>query len=329
MVITHGRLAPEIIKQYESIWVPFTQPVYGGCGDDRPPTDASALELFTSRPDVLNPAEAFASIYGGMPGAAKTVMIVGITQYGKDFYHKVGGMEGLMDKMYRYTIASTDEKKIVYVLHSAEGNENSDGSFCKHGNGAVGCAYCAGIVALSGLLKSDEHKIIHEVALEDQKEIFGSDFGVQNIRESHGSFLHLVRSDDDGEFTMDRKAFITQVEKGVPMMILAGRHARARDSGLLLNFNADEIGSSSVASQIGSTMYRKDIMTVVRDLRKIFKEYDLSAELLARSIVYESTAVRAFLAANDADPELNGVLDPRNLAMGWRGNAQEALKLVA
>lgn len=328
MVTAHGRLLQETVAKYEPIWVPFAKPVFGGCTDDRFPTAKSAAELQSSNPGVMSPEEAYASIYGGMAGAAKNVLITGIAQYGEGFIAKVGGFEGVLGKLLRYSNTSTNALNVRYLLHSDEANENTDGTFCAHGTEGHGCKYCLGVGAVSSLLTSNEHALIYNVAVDDQKEMFGSDFGLHSLRDSHGIFLANGTNGSGSSFALDRSGFIGLSGKGAEIMILEGPHAPATESGLLINFSTDEVGSAKKAADIGTRVYRADVMVIVRDLLEKFKEYDLDPELLVRSIILESTAVRAVLAAGDKNPELNGKLDPRNLAMGWRGDAQAALQAL-
>lgn len=328
MVTTHGRLSQETVAKYEPIWVPQTKPVFGGCTDDRFPTAQSAAELQKSNPEVLSPLESYASIYGGAPGAAKNVLITGIAQYGEDFIAKVGGFDGVLGKLLRYSNTSDSGVNVNYILHSDEANENADGTFCTHGAGGHGCKYCMGVGAVSDLLTSDEHALIFNVAVDDQKEMFGSDFGLHNLRESHGIFLAKGTNGLGSSFALDRPGFLGLSDKGAEIMILQGPHAPATESGLLISFSMNEVGSSKKAANIGTPVYRADVTVIVRDLLEKFKEYDLNPELLVRSIILESTAVRAVLAAGDKNPELTGKLDPRNLAMGWRGDPRAALQAL-
>jgi hypothetical protein len=320
-----GRLPAEFIEAREDCWVAQTGPAWVGCGDDREATAMSAQELIHTAPEITPANEAYASIFGGIEGVAKNILIVGSIQY-PDFTKQVGGMNGITDKLIRFAKDNRSTTALSYTLHSAEGNENPDGTFCAHGNSPVGCAYCGGVGATSALLTDESDSLIRDVAREDQVEIFGSDEGVDALLDAHRAFLVEGTDGKGGDYAVGREDYVELTKKGVPVMILAGQHTAAKNTGLVHNFEPSTLGSSQKAAAGDKRFYREDVAAVTADILTIFREYNLNPDLLLRSFVLDSTPVRAVLAAHDSDPELNGKLDPRNLAMGWRGDPRKALE---
>ena len=324
----HGQLSPEFIVAREQHWIKQEQPAWGGCGDDRPITEQSAEELAAQAPEALSPLEAYASIYGGAAGITKAMLIAGIVQYGPDFVQNVGGFEGMLERVVRVMGADTSDQAIKPILHSAEGNENADGTFCMHGDAATGCAYCGGVGATSDLLVGD-NALIRNVARDDQVAVFGSDQYVDELLDAHRQFLELATSGKGGAFAVDREAYIKLAqESGMSVMVLAGKHAAAKGTGVISNFELGTIGSANQAHDAGMDFYRQDIAQITAAILRNFREYDLSPELLFRQFMLDATPVRAVLAAHDADPELQGKLDPRNLPAGYRGDPRAAIETL-
>lgn len=320
-----GRLTAEFIAEREDCWVEQTGPALVGCGDDRSATAQSSMELSQNAPELMAASEAYASIFGAEAGVAKNVLIVGVAQYGPQFIRQVGGMHGITDKLHRFSEANQAPKALKYVLHTAEGNENADGSFCAEGNDPVGCAYSEGVGATSWLLVQEDDSLIRDTARQDQLDIFGDDMYVDALLNAHETILRDATDGQGADYKVGRTKFVDRMQAGVAVMTLAGKHAPAKNTGLILNFETGILGSSQKAAAEQKPFYREDVVAVAADLRTIFKEYDLDPELLMRAFVLDSTPVRAVLTAHDTDPELHGNLDPRGLAMGWRGDVQSAI----
>lgn len=320
-----GQLSAEFIAAREPYWVKQERPVWGGCGDDRPITEQSAQELADESPETLSPLEGYASVYGGAAGIAKAIIITGIVQYGPDFVQKVGGFDVMLERVVRVMGEDTSDQAVKPILHSAEGNENADGTFCAHGEAATGCAYCGGVGATSDLLVGDD-ALIRNVARDEQVDTFGSDQYVDEILDAHRVFLELATGGKGGALAVDRTAYIKLVEETLmPVMILAGKHAAAARTGVITNFELGTIGSANQAHEAGMDFYRQDIAQITAAILRNFREYDLNPEILLRQFKLDETPVRAVLAAHDADPELQGRLDPRNLPAGFRGDPHAAI----
>jgi hypothetical protein len=320
-----GQLSPEFIAEREAFFVPQEAPVWGACGDDRPATEQSVAELAASAPEVTPANEAYASVFGGAAGMTKNVMLAGIVQHGPQFVAEIGGFEGLYETIVQKLTADTSDQAVYPVLHSAAGNENADGSFCAHGSAATGCAYCGGVGATSALLTDEASPLIRDVARQDQITIFGDDQHVDSLLAAHSTFLESATAGQGSDFTVDRQAYIAQVEKGRPVMILAGSHASAKGTGVIANFELGTIGSAGQASAAGKDFYRLDVGQVTAALVRNLPELQLDPEVLMRAFVFDATPVRAVLAAHDADPALHDKLDPRNLGAGFHGDPHAAI----
>lgn len=329
-----GYVDLEFISEREGCWNSIENNlVFIGCGDDREPTDASADELEkNSNADraVMNPQEGYASVYGGLAGEAKNILVVGAAQYGKQFILDMGGFDGVMDLLIK-------KGRNPQTIHSAVGNENDQRHFCMQGENSIGCAYCGGTGATSGLLTDPDNKLIREVARQDQKFVFGSDKGFDELLQGHLLMLDYATEGKSTAFAFNRpeyRKFIKRYGNNLGMMILSGGHCKAKVSGVISNFSLDEVGNPHKAHQKHLDFYRLDIAVVTRIVLESIREeldkfnYRLSAELLMRAFQLDATPVRAVLVSVDSDPTLHGKLDPRFLRIGTRGNPWESIKTI-
>ena len=222
--------------------------------------------------------------------------------------------------------ADRDRRAVKPILHSAANNEHPYGAFNVHGHDSMGCAYCGGVGATSALLLDTDSTLISSIAKTDQVAIFGNDRYTNELFEAHSIFLELATEGHGGGFAVNRQDYVNQIKRGMPVMILAGSHAAARDTGLIHNFDTETVGSASKAAADGKAFYRQDITRVTEAILRNFPELDLDPEVLMRAFLLDSTPVRAVLASHDNDPTINGKLDPRNLAIGIRGNVRAAIE---
>lgn len=326
-----GILSPEFIINRESCWVSCKERlVFVGCGDDRPITDESSIFLqhsFASRGKTLNPKRAYASIFGGLAGEVKNVLVVGSSLYGRRFISDMGGFSGVS----KHLIINSHD---IQTLHSAASNEKDERHFYMHGNDPVGCAYSSGVGITSALLLDEENGLIRDVAKHDQKYIFGSDQNFDQLLDGHRLVLEHATSGKNERYAFDRAEYIdllNKYKKQFGIMILDWDHASAKTTGVISNFSLDQVGSSCIAHQEGLDFYRLDIAKVTKitleAMSKPLQEfgYNLPPELLMRAFQIDSTPVRAVLASKDNDPEFEGILDPRNIAVGKRGNVWDAV----
>ncbi|TAH31672.1 hypothetical protein EYC59_06575 [Candidatus Saccharibacteria bacterium] len=327
---TPGLLSQEFIQAREQCWVKPEGPVWGGCGDDRHPTEISATALATANPNIMRADEAYASIYGGAAGMAKNVIITGVAQYGPGFIEQIGGFEGAFARVVSYLNEDESPQAIKPILHSAEGNENEDGTFCTHGDAATGCAYCGGVGAISALLVDEASATIRNAARAEQRLVFGTDTYTGELLMAHRTFLANATEGQGASFAVDRAAYIKQVEQGMPVMILAGKHVAADTGGVISNFELGVVGSAERAALDGMDFYRQDIAPITAAIVRNFRRHrvELDPEILMRSFQLDSTPVRAVLASHDANPALQGVLEPTNLGMGFRGDPTDAIEQI-
>jgi hypothetical protein len=334
-VKTKGILSPEFIINRESCWVSCKERlVFVGCGDDREITDESSILLqhtFASRGKALSPKRAYASIFGGLAGEAKNILVVGSSIYGPRFISDVGGFDGVSKQL---IINSHD----IQTLHSAASNEKDERHFYMHGNDPVGCVYSSGVGITSELLVDDKNDLIRNVAKQDQRYVFGSDQNFEQLLNGHRFVLQHAINGKKASFAYSRSEYISLLndyKNGFGIMILDWDHASAKTTGVISNFSLDQVGSSSIAHQEGLDFYRLDIAKVTKIILEAISKplqeygYKLPAELLMRAIQIDSTPVRAVLASEDNDSELEGVLDPRNIAIGKRGNVWDSVSRLS
>jgi hypothetical protein len=324
-------LSDEFIAAREDCWITLadSQHVYVGCGDDRAPTADSAEALGAT--GILNPMEGYASIYGAAAGLAKNVLVVGVAQFGTSFIAAVGGFDGVIKLL-------IENSNNPLTLHSAESNEQDAQHFSPDGTAPIGCAYAAGVGATAALLVGSSDSI-RTVARVDQKYVFGSDDYFDDLLRGQQAFLDDATGGQGSSFALDRDhyaRYIQEFGKALPIMILSGSHCSAKSSGVIGNFSLTQVGNPTKACQQQLAFYRLDIAVIAdtvlqalnRPLLAINPDYVLSPELLLRAFLLDATPVRAVLASHDADPDLAGRIDPRNLPLGIRGNPFESLKVL-
>lgn len=317
---TPGYLSAEFMEACEAFYVPREGKVFLFCGDDRPATDASADALHASYPDIMDVREGYASIYGGFAGAVKNALVTGIVQHGPEFVQRVGGFNGMSEKLLR--AADSRHDLIIAGLHSAESNEENAAAFNAHCDNPMGCAYCMGLGATSQLTASNTE--ISDVARADQVHVFGSDAFFDDLKKAHQALLEEATDGQMGDFAIARADY-RELGKQLPVQILQGSHTGARTSGVISNFDRNTVGSAAKAHKACQDIYREDIAIAAEYVLRALPEYKLNPEILLRAFQLDSTSVRAVLASHDADPSLHGKLDPTALAMGVRGDVQQAI----
>lgn len=323
--LTPGYLSTEFMKAREAFYVPREGKVFLFCGDDRPATEASADALHTSHPDVMDIREGYASIYSGFAGAVKNALVTGIVQYGPEFVQRVGGFNGMSEKLLRFASDNEDDS-IIAGLHSAESNEENAATFNAHCDNPMGCAYCMGVGATSQLTVTNPE--ISDVARDDQVHVFGSDDFFEDLKGAHQTLLEEGTDGQMGNFAIARAEY-RELSKQLPVQVLQGNHTGARTSGVISNFDRSTVGSATKAHEAGQDIYREDIAIAAEYVLRALPEYKLNPEILLRAFQLDSTSVRAVLASHDADPSLHGKLDPTALAMGVRGDIQQAIRELA
>jgi hypothetical protein len=334
-----GYLPAEFIAGREETWVPRDgRPVWLGCSDEGRIDPFSAEEFRKADPAALDPAEGYLSVFGQVPGIAKNILAVGIAVYGDRFYGQVGGFDGVRDRLQRFMTADSSSLVVRPAAHTDVTKENAafdalesvaaaggieiptDATFCNHGMAATGCAYCGGVGATSELIATNP--LVHEVIADDLEHIFGDDSLAQLLIDAHAKVTEKIGAD----FKFNRQAY---VEAGLPVMVLerkggeGDKHLAAADTGAIVNLDPTEIGNASKADA-----YRLDVAGAALLVRRVFKEYDLPANLLIASLVADAVAVRTVLAMHDASGDTTP--DPRRIALGVRGGTiQQALAKIA
>jgi hypothetical protein len=303
------------------IYVPIPKKleVITGCSDDRPPTEESADYFEESYENTLPINEGYARIWGGKWGITLAIMATGAAAHGEDFIQKAGGFEGILAKVERVT-----DKRAVG--HSAEGNEDSPVTFCMHGNKGLGCLACAAMGTAVSLLFNNE--LVINTAAHDQQAVMGeTDSFERSLQGFKVVKRELARTSNTGmaeDFEITRERFAEDIEDGGKVMILAGKHARARDTEVVLNFEPD-VSNPTEALRLGAPLYSVDLTTVAKEVAPLIQEYDLGWKDFMSSVQSITTPVRGALVAHDTDADLQGKIDPSYLKMSVRGDANEAI----
>jgi hypothetical protein len=333
-----GYLDPEFIAEREDSWIPREGcPVWLGCGDEGVIDEASTRRLQKADPATLNPAKGYMSIYGQTPGITKNVLAVGMAVYGDEFYDQTGGFDGVLNRLQRFMAADASPWAVRPAVHTDRTRENTafadmrkmaqfaniaipeDTAFCEQGLGPTGCAYNGGIGATSQLIATES--LVQHVIENDLTYVFGDSSLSQPLINAHAQLAARLGPD----FTFDRQAY---AKSGMPIMVLerqggeGDKHLPAAHTGALVNLDPETIGDASAAGA-----YRLDAAGIALLIRRIFKEYDLPADMLIASQLADAVAVRTVLASHDAGG--NFTPDPRRIALGVRGGTiQQALAKI-
>ncbi len=321
-----GQAETEFVDQRKPFYVDVSgRRMYAGCSDDRPLTIGSASSLDLIAPaDTMSLREGYASVYGAAAGIAKNIMIAGVVQYGPDFIKETGGLDGLLIQVVR-RMNGRNESGLIVAMHSAANNEDHSHKFSFIKDGPVGCAYGEGVAKTSGLLVAHD-PTVRDVARADTARTFGDIRFFDEIINAHEQVLELATNGRGEDYAVSREKYRNLHDAGMPVMILEGKpHAPVKQTGLIANFELGKVRNSQAAAEAGLDFYSNDVAAVVRAILIDFKEYKLMPELLLRAFMIDATPVRAVLAASDADPELAGKLDPRNLKLGIHGDPQRAI----
>jgi len=316
-----GYLTSEFIASKEDRWVNSDgKVVWTVCGDERPTDETSNEQLVALEPDVLPVQEGGLSIYGQTVGIAKNLLLAGMAQYGEPFYDRVGGLDGAIDKVIRFSAADSGPGAFRPAQHSdaskeqlANGTDSKE--FCPHGAGALGCAYCMGAGLVTSLVATND--LVFNTGKENIELLTGEadDFEVDALRQASAQLASKLGPN----YSFGREQY---AESGMPVQVLEGKpHLAAQDTGYIANLDPHTVGQAG-------DIYRGDVAGVALVIRRLFKEYDLRPSLLIKSQILEAAAVRAALASHDISGDTSA--DPRRIGFGVRGNTfRDALVEIA
>jgi hypothetical protein len=324
-------------RETDGTWVTIAEgeDAFVTCSDDRRATKESAAALLEMAPEGMrDPREATTSTFGGLSGAAKAVLVTGVALYGEKFIRMAGGFHGVMDTLILLGDGSFTE-------HTAEAAENSPAQFNPEADAPIACAYNL-LIGLTAVLLSKERGTsgagpaadspIQAVGRRDQHVIFGNDDGVDALMDANAivarHMASLAPNSTAENFSIDRKAYARMQtpapgrpdKPAVPVVILAGQHKPAAETGVISNFVINQCGRPG-------EIYRLDIARTTKEIMKALGGYGLRAELLMRALQLDSTPVRAALYSHDpSHGDSHGPLDPHGLPMAWRGDPWAAIR---
>lgn len=337
-LLTHAR--PGFIERHRDFWktVPRGKDAFVDCSDDRVLTPESIAQLMTyAREGMMSPLEGTASIFGGLSGAVVAVLQAGTATYGPNFINAVGGFYGVARQL-------IDQGDGSFAQHTAEGAEGNPAAFDPNSEEAIACAYNEAIGIVASVLSKrpgagEEDSHIQAVAKRDQTVIFGrNDLAVEALFEAtyyvaeHFAELAQLQTGMRGataeDFKVGRQVYIDlQREKAptsevsVPIEVLAGKHLPCSKTGVISNFNINQVGRAGKFYRLGVGRVADEIMRATRDM-------NIPAELLVRAIQMDSVPPRAVLYAHDAENGGHGPLDPEGLPMGSIGKPWETIRIL-
>jgi len=323
-IATGGYLDSEIVaKRDETLTlIDYREPVVIACGDDRVPTSDSAELLDNTYGSTAREvSQGYARVWGGLYGAAGLVAIADGVEHGKEASTtRYGGLIGAVDSVRNVTAGRA-------IGHSDEGKERSTHQFRMEGSDPLGCLAANAFGGAILLMATNSY--IQEVGRQDQDFAFGNDEGYDEILgafQTTSEALADMTGGDASTFAITRQTIAANVRTYQdPVMILSGQHAPASESGAIFNFRPNMVTDPEKVLETGKTFYGVDAAVVTAELSSVLHERGISAEKFMRTAMALTTVVRAALAAHDNDPTIKGTYDPRNLALGVTGNAQEAI----
>ena len=308
-----GQLTDEFIASKEARWVKRDgRPVWIVCGDERGTEAASATELQQLMPEALPIQEGGLSIYGQVVGVTLNMLTVGVAQHGESYYDAVGGFQKLLRVVSEEMQADTSEFKVLPAQHSdaakeQAANDSDEASFCIHGYGALGCAYCMSAGSVINLVAADPN--VMDTGRRNVEAVTGmtDDPDVSKLQTAAAYVSGRIGAD----FAFDRQDYR---QSGLPVQVLEGiPHMAAATTGYIVNLDPQSVGQAGY-------IYRGDVAGVALLVRRQDHDKQLDAGLLIKSQILQAAAVRAALAGGNPD----------DIGFGVRGGSyREALAKIA
>lgn len=319
--IATGYMDPEIIRAYEPALVVVHRGlrIAVGCGDKRPPTEASIAFVNSLLPDDTAPIDdAYAGVFGAMLGEAAGIAGAGIKKHGPGFLRVHGGVEGIKDAIYEMRGKRS-------TLHSDDVVEGHSAHFAfKKSSSEVGCFYngAYGEIMHNGARRDRVGQHIRTVAAENMQLIFGDANGIDQFFDGFRVILNEI--DYGKRFSFDRNKYAAQIKRGTPAVILEHGHGPPTSNGVLVNMHVDRVGSPRVIrEQNVPRLYRNDLARVAYEIGTVLRYFDVDPEDFLKTTTAETTLVRATLAERTF-----GIADPRIVPLGVVGSARQAIRTL-
>jgi hypothetical protein len=331
MGIATGYMSREAVEQHAEtlVPVPAEMDVADGCGDNREITGESAAYIAEALgPKVLPVEKAFASIFGGPAGKAIAIAAVGISmaetpEAKREFLRNTGGVSGIMGVI-------QEERQGRSILHSDTGNESTSLHFNVGSDLAdkeVGCLY-----------NGKQGEVLHAIAanrevrraiLADLRHTFREEGDTRETHELLGAFTFLFNELKAGQsHTFGRQEYERQISNGALVAILRGEHPSVLDSGLMVSFDLDQVGSPTKSHELGLDPYRSDLGRITLGIGNLLVERNLPTERFMKAAMMLAVAVRGALVSVDQDTRLRGQVEPIYMPLGVIGDPSTAARTI-
>lgn len=307
---------PEVSEAIKITFINRRDPILLACGDDRGFTPESAETL---KKNDMPIDSAYLRLFGGKYGAARTLLVASTAQYGRKTAEELvrPGFLAYCDEVAQ----RAKEHGLVMISHSSEGAEGNPANLDTNAHTHIGCAYGAGIGAVSHLNAANPLSI--NTAKHESNTLFGrppqfvnfDDLAVANKEASQAAF-----GDDYERFKITRQDLVAT---NTPVMVLKGDHAATEAAVHVLNMTTDQVSDANEAVARGLHYYDNDIVQVAEVLMKSFSELRLDPEILLNTMILDAAATRTALASGD------GPADPTRIATQRLGSGQEALNYLS
>lgn len=331
MGIATGYMSQEANERHTEtlVSVPDDKDVADGCGDNREVTEESAAYIAEALGSKVLPVhEGFASIFGGPAGKAIAIAAVGISEAKtpeakREFLRGIGGINGIMDIV-------QEERQGRSILHSDTGKEGTSLHFnigSDQADEEVGCLYNGKQGEVLHAIATNRE--VRRVIMADLRHTFKKDDNVQETRELLDAFEFLFNELEAGRsHTFGRQDYEQQINNGALVAILGGEHPSVLESGLMVSFELDKVGSPAKAHELGLDPYRSDLGRIALGIGGLLVERSLPTERFMKAAMMLAVAVRGALVSVDHDKRLRGRLEPVYMPLGVMGNPTTTARII-
>ncbi len=284
---------PELSAERQAFMVDYdpNKKYLVGCGDDRPATLESAAKL-SAEYDVSG--EEYIRYYGALTGVSRILAVSIAAQYGAETLAKYGNSFEKFEAEVTERIERTSN--VLLAEHSAEDNEGNPTELNLESEKGLGCAYCAGVGAVTGLCDGNVAVDgLSELVRDEQTRLFGQDM-TDVISSANLDVEHQFFAEAGTTASVSREEIL---RLKAPVMILAGSHAKSHEVEVNINFDPTKISQPRGATKSGVAFYNNDVTQVAEMLLRAAPELKLRPEILLAAMVSDIAAVREALGSSE------------------------------
>jgi hypothetical protein len=144
-----------------------------------------------------------------------------------------------------------------------------------------------------------------------------------------GAFTFLFNELKAGQsHTFGRQEYERQISNGALVAILRGEHPSVLDSGLMVSFDLDQVGSPTKSHELGLDPYRSDLGRITLGIGNLLVERNLPTERFMKAAMMLAVAVRGALVSVDQDTRLRGQVEPIYMPLGVIGDPSTAARTI-